>query len=50
VKEDDIQASYENGILEIVISRAAELTRGRRIPVQVRGGRRRALRAKGRES
>jgi len=37
-------------ILEIVIPRAAELTRGRRIPVQVRGGGCRVLSAKGRES
>lgn len=50
VKEDDIQASYENGILEVVVPGAAELTEGRRIPVQVNGGRRKALTARGRKS
>jgi HSP20 family protein len=50
VKENDIQASYENGILEVVVPGAAELTEGRRIPVQVNGGRRRALTARGHKS
>jgi HSP20 family protein len=50
VKEDDIRASYENGILEVVVPGAAELTEGRRIPVQVNGGRRRTLTARGHKS
>jgi HSP20 family protein len=49
VKEGDIQASYENGILEVVVPGVAELTEGRRIPVQV-GGRRKALTTRGRKS
>jgi HSP20 family protein len=35
VRPEDITASYENGILEVVLPGAAELTGGRKIPVQV---------------
>ena len=33
VKEDDIKATYENGILEVVVPKAAELTSPKRIPI-----------------
>lgn len=48
VKQDDISASYENGILEVVVPKAAQLNEGHRAPVQV-NGERKALRAKGRK-
>lgn len=48
VKQDDISATYENGILELVVPKAAQLNGGHRVPVQVNGGRK-ALRAKGRK-
>jgi HSP20 family protein len=35
VKAEDLRASYENGILEVVIPKAAELTGARKIPVAV---------------
>ena len=35
VKPDDIQATYRDGILEIVIPKAAERTSSKRIPVSV---------------
>jgi HSP20 family protein len=49
VQEKDIQATYENGILEVVVPKAAELTAPKRIPVQVGSGRK-ALSARGRKS
>jgi HSP20 family protein len=48
VKEGDISATYENGILEIVVPKAAHLDGARKIPVQVNGGRK-ALTARGRK-
>jgi HSP20 family protein len=39
VKEDDITAGYENGILEVVIPGVAELTGEKRIPVKAGSGR-----------
>jgi HSP20 family protein len=50
VKEDDIQASYENGIFEVVVPGAAQLTEGRRIPIQVGEGRRKSLTTRGHKS
>lgn len=35
VKEEDIHASYENGILEVVVPKAGEMTAGKRIPIEV---------------
>jgi len=49
VNDDDIQATYEHGILEVVVPRAAELSGGRRIPVQ-EGNARKALTTKGRKA
>jgi HSP20 family protein len=49
VNEDDIQATYEHGILEVVVPGAAELGGGRRIPVQA-GSARKALTTKGRKA
>ena len=48
VKEGDISATYENGILEVVVPRAAQLDGAKKIPVQASGGRK-ALTAKGRK-
>jgi hypothetical protein len=38
VKVDDVKATYENGILEVVIPKAGELTGAKRIPVAVGSG------------
>ena len=35
VETDDIRASYENGILEVVVPKVAELQQGKRIPIHV---------------
>ncbi len=35
VQAEDIQASYENGILEVVVPGVAEGTQGKRIPIHV---------------
>lgn len=48
VKEGDITATYENGILEVVVPKAARLDGATRIPIQASGGRR-ALTARGRK-
>ena len=40
VEADEIRASYEHGILEVVVPKAAELTEGKRIPIQVGSGQR----------
>jgi HSP20 family protein len=48
VKHGDISATYENGILEVTVPKAARLEGARRIPVQVNGGRK-ALTARGRK-
>ncbi len=48
VKEEDIGATYENGVLEVVVPKAAELTAPKRIPVSVAGGQK-ALSARGRK-
>lgn len=37
VGEDDIQATYENGILEVVVPGVAELTAPKRIPIHAGG-------------
>jgi HSP20 family protein len=49
VKEEDIRARYENGILEVVVPGVAEMTGAKRIPIEV-GGKRKALTTKGRKS
>ena len=49
VTEKDINATYEKGILEIVVPGAVELSQGRRIPVQVGSGRK-ALTTRGRKA
>lgn len=46
VRADDIQASYENGILEVIVPRAAELSAARKVPISA-GNRRKAISAKG---
>ena len=46
VKEEDIQASYQNGILEVVVPKAAELTGGKKIPITT-GTNRQALTTEG---
>ena len=43
---DDITASYENGMLEVVVPKAAEVASAKRIPVAP-GGHEKALSAKG---
>jgi HSP20 family protein len=37
VKPDDITASYDNGILEVTVAKAAEMSAGKRIPITVGG-------------
>jgi HSP20 family protein len=49
VKEKDIRATYENGILEVVVPRAGELAAPKRIPIEV-GARRKALSTRGRRT
>jgi HSP20 family protein len=39
VKAESIQASYENGVLEVVIPKAAELSSAKRIPIAAGGSR-----------
>ena len=46
VKADDVQATYENGILEVVIPQPAEVSAAKRIPVTT-GSHGKALTAKG---
>jgi HSP20 family protein len=46
VDVDDIQASYENGILEVLVPGAARLSGARKIPVQA-GSKRKALTTRG---
>jgi HSP20 family protein len=46
VKAEDVKATYENGILEVVIPKAGELTSTRKIPIAV-GSARQAISAKG---
>jgi HSP20 family protein len=48
VKEEEIQAHYENGILEVVVPGVGELTGAKRIPIEVSGGRK-ALTTEGRK-
>ncbi|HEV3475652.1 MAG TPA: Hsp20/alpha crystallin family protein [Actinomycetota bacterium] len=50
VKESDIQASFENGILEVVVPGVAELTAPKKIPVQIGSARRKAITTRGRKS
>ena len=42
VKADEINATYENGILEVVVPKAAELTAAKKIPISL-GAQRNAL-------
>jgi HSP20 family protein len=37
VNEADIQARYENGILEVIVPKAAEISSTKKVPVQVGG-------------
>lgn len=46
VKPEDVTASYDNGILEVVVPKAAELSAPQRFPVAV-GAKQRALDAEG---
>jgi HSP20 family protein len=46
VKEDDVQASYENGILEVTVPKAAELTSAKKVPIST-GTDRQALTTEG---
>ncbi|HEY3211338.1 MAG TPA: Hsp20/alpha crystallin family protein [Actinomycetota bacterium] len=46
VKAQDVRATYENGILEVVIPKAGELTSARKIPIAV-GSERKSISAKG---
>jgi HSP20 family protein len=46
VQADDIKASYQDGILQVVVPKAAELSAPKRIPIST-GTRRKALTAKG---
>jgi HSP20 family protein len=46
VKADSIQAAYENGILEVIVPKAAELSAAKKIPIS-KGVGRRAISAKG---
>lgn len=46
VKADDVHASYENGILEVVVPQAAQLSSAKKIPI-TSGSHRKALTAKG---
>ncbi|MGZ4115106.1 MAG: Hsp20/alpha crystallin family protein [Actinomycetota bacterium] len=34
VNPDDIRASYNDGVLEVVVPKAAEMSQGKRIPIQ----------------
>ena len=47
VNAENIAASYENGILEVVIPQAAELTAAKKIPVTAGGASKRALNDQG---
>ena len=46
VKEEEIQASYQNGILEVVVPKAGELSSAKKIPISV-GSDRQALTTEG---
>ena len=48
IKAEDIQATYNNGILEVVVPHGAQLPEAKRIPVQV-GESHKALTARGRK-
>jgi HSP20 family protein len=45
VKPDDIKASYENGVLEVVVPKAAEMRESRRIPVEAKSSERKSIEA-----
>jgi HSP20 family protein len=45
VKPDDIKASYENGVLEVVVPKAAEMREPRRIPIEAKSSGRRSIEA-----
>ena len=48
VKAEEIKATYENGILEVVVPRAGQLTAAKKVPITV-GSERKALTTKGRK-
>jgi hypothetical protein len=48
VKDSDISAACKDGILEVVVPKAAQLDEAKWIPVQANGGRK-ALAARGRK-
>jgi HSP20 family protein len=48
VRAEDVRATYQNGILEVVIPKAGELTSAKKIPIAV-GSERKAVSAKGSE-
>jgi HSP20 family protein len=48
VKFEDVQASYDRGVLEVVVPKAAELTAPKRVPITT-GGERKALTTRGRK-
>ncbi|HXF56740.1 MAG TPA: Hsp20/alpha crystallin family protein [Actinomycetota bacterium] len=48
VKESDIRATYDRGVLEVVVPRAGEVASAKRIPVTA-GGERKALVTRGRK-
>jgi HSP20 family protein len=45
VKPDDIKASYENGVLEVVVPKAAEMRAPQRIPIEAKSSERTSLEA-----
>jgi HSP20 family protein len=50
VKAEDIQASYKDGILEVVVPKAAAAPESTRIPIKAGEGRRKALTTEGSKS
>jgi len=44
VKPEDITATYQDGILEVVVPKAAALPERKKVPVKVAGERRKAIR------
>lgn len=46
VKPEDITATYQDGILEVVVPRAAALPERKEVPVKVAGERRRTVRGR----
>lgn len=48
VNEDEIQATYTDGVLEVLVPGAAQISSGRKIPVQMTGGKLKKVLNKGR--